>query len=317
MNQIKELDKVEILTLQDNFIDMTARDNSEIIRRGGLWEKGKDRTSLLAEHGFSALVRTTRGGKSRTVLFDFGFSKIGAAYNARVLGVPMAEVDAVALSHGHGDHQGGMRELMALIGRPGIPFYVHPAAFKPRRYTKMPKADFKAWHTPFTREMVAETGASLVEAKDPLPILDGDVLFVGEIPRRTDFETGVAAAFYEEDGVEKRDPIEDDTSLAMLLKGKGLIVLSGCAHAGIVNTVLRAREATGVEKIHVIMGGFHINGPAAAPIVDGTIEAFKAMNPDYVVPTHCTGRTPIQRIEAAMPDRFILNMAGTTLTFAA
>jgi 7,8-dihydropterin-6-yl-methyl-4-(beta-D-ribofuranosyl)aminobenzene 5'-phosphate synthase len=317
MIEINELDKVEILTLQDNFIDMTARDDSAVIHRGGLWEKGKDRKSLLAEHGFSALIRTTRGERTRTLLFDLGFSEIGAAYNARTLGIPMGEVEVVALSHGHGDHQGGLVKLLELIGRPGIELVVHPAAFKERRYTKMRGADFKAWHPPFTREMVARAGATVVEAKEPRPLLDGDVLFLGEIPRRTDFETGVAPAFYEVDGIEKRDAIEDDSSIVMHLRGKGLVVLSGCAHAGIVNTVLRAREATGIDRVHVIMGGFHLNGPAAEPIVARTIEAFKAFDPAYIVPTHCTGRTPIQRMEAALPDRFVLNMAGTRLTFAA
>lgn len=314
---LNELDRVEIWTLQDNFIDMTARDDSAIIHRGGLWEEGKNRQSLLAEHGFSALVRTTRGGQSRTLLFDLGFSEIGAAYNARVLGLPMGEVETVALSHGHGDHQGGLKALLALIGRPGIELVVHPAAFKPKRYTKMPKAAFKAWHPAFSREMVAAAGGRVVESQGPRPLLGGDVLFLGEIPRRTAFETGVAPAFYEEAGVEKRDLIEDDTSLVMHLRGRGLVVLSGCAHAGIINTVLQAREVTGVEKVHVIMGGFHINGPAAEPVVGPTVEAFREIAPDYIVPTHCTGRTPIQRIEAAMPDRFILNMAGTKLTFAA
>jgi 7,8-dihydropterin-6-yl-methyl-4-(beta-D-ribofuranosyl)aminobenzene 5'-phosphate synthase len=317
MIEINELDKVEILTLQDNFIDMTARDDSAVIHRGGLWEKGKDRKSLLAEHGFSALIRTTRGERTRTLLFDLGFSEIGAAYNARTLEIPMGEVEVVALSHGHGDHQGGLAKLLELIGRPGIELVVHPAAFKERRYTKMRGADFKAWHPLFTRQMVAQAGATVVEAKEPLPLLGGDVLFLGEIPRRTDFETGVAPAFYEVDGVEKRDAIEDDSSIVMHLRGKGLVVLSGCAHAGIVNTVLRAREATGIDKVHVIMGGFHLNGPAAEPIVGRTIEAFKAFDPAYIVPTHCTGRTPIQRMEAALPDRFVLNMAGTRLTFAA
>jgi 7,8-dihydropterin-6-yl-methyl-4-(beta-D-ribofuranosyl)aminobenzene 5'-phosphate synthase len=164
--------------------------------------------------------------------------------------------------------------------------------------------------------MVAQAGATVVEAKDPRPLLDGDILFLGEIPRRTDFETGVAPAFYEADGVEKRDPIEDDTSIVMNLKDKGLIILSGCAHAGIVNTVWQAREATGVGKVHVIMGGFHLNGPAGDPIVGRTIEEFRKIDPACIVPTHCTGRTPIQRMEAAMPERFVLNMAGTRLTFA-
>ncbi len=317
MATMNELDRVEILTLQDNYIDMTATDNSEMIGRAGARVAGETRKSVLAEHGFSAVIRTTAGGRTRTMLFDFGFSEIGAAFNARTLGVPMREIEAIALSHSHGDHMGGFRELVGLIGRPGIELVVHPAAFKAPRYVKFDGGKSKSHHPPFTREMAAAAGVKVVEAKEPRPMLGGDVLFLGEIPRRTPFETGLPNAFYEEGGVEKKDIIDDDTSLVMNLRGKGLIVLSGCAHSGIINTVTRAREVTGIETVHVIMGGFHINVAPTDPLVARTVEELRKFAPRYIVPTHCTGRKSIQQIEAAMPESFLLNMAGTRLTFAA
>ena len=264
---INELDKVEILTLQDNYIDMTATDNSEMICRAGARAAGEQRKSVLAEHGFSAVIRTAVGEKTRTMLFDFGFSEIGAAYNARTLGVSMGEVEAIALSHSHGDHAGGFRELVQLIGKPGVELVVHPAAFRVPRYVKFDGGKSKSQHPPFTREMTEAAGVKVVATKEPRPMLGGDVLFLGEIPRRTPFETGLPNAYYEEGGVEKKDTIADDTSLVMNLRGKGLIVLSGCAHSGIINTVTRAREVTGIDTVHVIMGGFHINVAPTEPLV--------------------------------------------------
>jgi hypothetical protein len=102
----------------------------------------------------------------------------------------------------------------------------------------------------------------------------------------------------------------------MNLKDKGLVILSGCAHAGIVNTVRYAMELTGIEKIHALMGGFHLGGPLFEPIINRTTEEIKAINPTYVIPAHCTGRKAIMAMEKAMPDQFILNMSGTKLTFA-
>ena len=143
------------------------------------------------------------------------------------------------------------------------------------------------------------------------------MLFLGEIARHNEFEKGMPNAFFEEEGREKWDPISDDTALVANVKGKGLVVLSGCAHSGIVNTVNYAREVTGVEKVHVIMGGFHLAGPAFADILEPTTQALKALEPDYIIPTHCTGREAIMHIEEKVPEAFILNMSGTKLTFAA
>jgi 7,8-dihydropterin-6-yl-methyl-4-(beta-D-ribofuranosyl)aminobenzene 5'-phosphate synthase len=314
--RINEIDKVEILTLQDNYIDLMAMDNNAIVQRALPLKDGQYRRSILTEHGFSALVRTTTDGKTHTLLFDTGFSEIGAAYNANALGVDLAEIETIALSHGHMDHTGGFAAMTAAIPNKGIPVVAHPAIFRAPRYLKLSET-LKINLPSLTREAVAATGMKLVETTEPLPLLDGDVLFLGEIPQKTDFEKGFPIAHYQEKGEEKWDPIEDDTSLVMNVKGKGLVVLSGCAHAGIVNTVHYAREVTGIEKVYAVMGGFHLTGPLFEHIIDRTTDELKKINPAYIIPTHCTGRKAIAHIEKEMGGHFILNMSGTKLTFAA
>ncbi|MDP2840196.1 MAG: MBL fold metallo-hydrolase, partial [Syntrophales bacterium] len=287
-----------------------------IVQRAMAIKEGQIKKSILAEHGFSALVRTTSGEKTRTLLFDFGYSEEGAAFNARALGVEMGQVEALALSHGHSDHMGGFAALVKMIGKEGLPFFVHPGIFKAPRYVKLGeglKFDFPT----ITLAGLEQAGVKVIEAKGPETLLDGDVGFLGEIARMTDFEKGFPIAFFQEDGVEKWDPIEDDTAVVMNLKGKGLVVLSGCAHSGVVNTVRYAKAVTGVEKVHAVMGGFHLSGPFFEPIVGRTTEELQKLVPDYIIPTHCTGRKAIMYMENAMPGQFILNMSGTKLTFAA
>jgi 7,8-dihydropterin-6-yl-methyl-4-(beta-D-ribofuranosyl)aminobenzene 5'-phosphate synthase len=313
---MKDLDKVEITTLIDNFIEITATDNSEIVRRAGAVREGEIRRSIFAEHGFSALVRTFAEGSVRTLLFDFGFSEEGAAWNAALLGAPMQEVEALALSHGHSDHFGSLERLVRMTGRNDLRIYLHPGAFKTDRYLKF-GADVKARFPRLERERFKRLGVQITETASPLPLLDGRVVFLGEVPRRTEFEKGMPNAFFGGEGSERKDEVEEDSAVVMKLRGKGLIILSGCAHAGIINTVRYAEEITGTEKVHAVMGGFHLAGPAFDPIVGKVIDEFREIDPAYVIPTHCTGRKSIQKIEAALPDRFILNMSGTTLTFAA
>ncbi|MBE9545922.1 MAG: MBL fold metallo-hydrolase [Proteobacteria bacterium] len=313
---LNEVDKVEIQTLQDNYIELTAMDNSAVILRAKIAKDGEIKNSILAEHGYSAIVKITTGDKTRTMLFDFGFSEGGAAFNADALGVEMGAVEVMALSHGHTDHIGGLERLVGMIGKEGIELVLHPSAFRFPRYLKVGE-DSRAYFMKFTREMVENTGARVVETREPYSLLDGNVLFLGEIERKTDFEKGFPIAHFEEDGVEKWDPIEDDTSIVMHVKGKGLVVLSGCAHSGIVNTVQYARAVTGIDEVFAIMGGFHLSGPAFEPIIGRTTEELKKFKSDYVVPTHCTGRKATAYIEKEMPDQFIMNMSGTKLTFAA
>jgi 7,8-dihydropterin-6-yl-methyl-4-(beta-D-ribofuranosyl)aminobenzene 5'-phosphate synthase len=308
--------KLEIRTLADNYVDLASGDNSSIVTRAIPVKDMQVTNSVLSEHGFSATVAAITSEKRRTMLLDFGFSEDVVARNAAALGVDLTEVEVAALSHGHMDHFGGLAQVAERIDRKGLELVLHPVAFRRNRYME-PRQDVRFRMPPLEEEKVKASGFNVTKSQEPLLLLSGDVLFLGEIPRRTSFEKGLPYAFYEEDGKKVWDPTEDDTALVMNLGGKGLVVLSGCAHSGIVNTVEYAREITGINKVHVVMGGFHLTGPAFEPIIGDTIESMKQIGPDYVIPTHCTGRKAILAFEKAMPGQFLVNMSGTKLTFVA
>jgi len=316
--KIKEVDKVEVLTLQDNYIDVTALDNSAIIQRANPLKDMQIKNSILAEHGFSAYVTVHAQGRASSLLFDFGFSEDGAVRNAALLGVDIGSIRAMVLSHGHSDHTGGFQRFSALIkgNKRGVEFVCHPNVFLRQRYLKFGE-EIKVFFPEFTKDTVLKEGFSLKDTTEPYPLLDGCAMFLGEIPRVTDFEKGFPIAHREEEGRERWDPIEDDSGIVMNVKGKGLVVITGCSHAGVVNTVRHAIKVTGVDKVCAVIGGFHLGGPFFEPIIERTTNELKALNPLYVVPTHCTGRKAVMHMEKEMLGQFILNMSGTKLTFAA
>jgi len=312
---LKEVDKLEILTLQDNYIDVAAMDSTEMVHRALPLKDGEIKSSILAEHGFSALVSISAGRESRSILFDFGFSEKGAAYNADALAADLSNVEALVLSHGHMDHFGGLLTLVEKVGKKNIELVLHPTAFRKPRYIKVSE-ESKIRLPSLTGDKIAEADISLAASKDPRPLLDGLLLFLGEIPKKTEFEKGFPRMYFDdEDGQSKWDPIEDDSAIVACVKGKGLVILSGCAHSGIINTVKYAQEVTGINQLYVVMGGFHLTGADFEPVIEPTTEALKALNPEYVIPTHCTGRKAVMKIEKEMPDKFLLNMSGTKMVF--
>lgn len=314
--KINAVDRVEILTLQDNFIEITAMDNSDTVARARYLLEGRISNSILAEHGFSALVSITRDGRTAGILFDFGFSAIGAAYNARALKADLGSVKALVLSHGHSDHFGGLEGLLGILRetrKERLGIVLHPGVFKRSRYLRF--GSQKSYFPELARDRLEQMGLNVMESSSPLAILDGDALFLGEIEKSTEYEKGMPFAFHDVGGRESQDTIEDDSALAMHLDGKGLVVLSGCAHSGIINTLRYAMKVTAVDRVHAVMGGFHLAGPAFEQAVAPTIKALREICPDYVIPTHCTGRSTAAAIEKSMPRNFILNMSGTKLTF--
>jgi 7,8-dihydropterin-6-yl-methyl-4-(beta-D-ribofuranosyl)aminobenzene 5'-phosphate synthase len=313
---INEVDRVEVLTLQDNYIDLLSGDSTEVVRRAMPVKGSEIKNSILGEHGFSALVTLFEGQETHRLIFDFGFSEHGAAFNADALDADLADVEALVLSHGHIDHRGGLRQLVEKVGRKGIELILHPAAFRNPRYLKVTE-QIKVHFPPFSRETVEAMGVTVTETAEPYRLLDGSLLFLGEIPRESNFEKGMPNAYYEFNGEARQDPVEDDSAIVANVKGKGLVILSGCAHSGIINTVRYAQEVTGVERVHVVMGGFHLTGPTYVDVIQPTIDALKEIDPRWVVPTHCTGRNAVMCIEQQMTNEFLLNMVGTKMVFAA
>jgi len=164
-------------------------------------------------------------------------------------------------------------------------------------------------------DKVLEAGAEVVKITKPYPLSGNFVLATSEIPRRTQFEQGFPAHYAEIDGQLQPDPlIRDDQALVINVKGKGLVIISGCAHAGIINTVLYAKEVTEVNKVYALMGGFHLSFPNEY-IIDPTVEELKKIRPTFIIPCHDTGWKATNAILNAMPENFIPSAVGTTFIF--
>ncbi len=197
--KLNEVDKVKILTLQDNYVDVAAFDGTEIVQRALPVKDMEIKNSILAEHGFSAIVTIYADDNPRSILFDFGFSEHGAAYNADALEVDLTAIEAMVLSHGHMDHFGGLEQLADRVGKKGIELVLHPTAFRKSRYIKV--TDESKINLPaLTREKFENVGICIVESQTPRMLLDDCVLFMGEIPKQTEFEKGFPRMHYDGDG---------------------------------------------------------------------------------------------------------------------
>jgi len=311
---IREADCIEIISFQDNYINAVSMDNSEIIERANPLKGDVFSTVISAEPGLSLAIVATFGGKKEYLLYDFGLSENGAVLNAFEMGFDLKQIGAMALSHGHLDHIGGLKKFAEEIGKTDIELVAHPDVFRAPRYVKTPD-NMKLYFPEFKRQTVQDARVKLVETRKSYNILNDSFCFLGEIPRRTSFENGMPGAFYDDNGQEKWDDIIDDSAIVTSVKGKGLVVISACAHSGIVNTVNYAREITGIDKVYAVIGGFHLSSADFNSVISPTVEALKEINPQYIVPIHCTGWDAVRHIEKEMPDAFILNMSGTKLTF--
>ena len=158
-------------------------------------------------------------------------------------------------------------------------------------------------------------GAKIIKSKDPYTLASDLVLLTGEVERNTIFEQGFPWAEAKINGEWIVDPFKDDQGIIIKLKDKGLVVISGCAHAGIINTINYSKKITQTEKVHAVLGGFHLTGPLFKQIISPTIEEMKKINPDYLVPMHCTGWDAINQFKEEMPDNVVINTVGTTYIF--
>lgn len=310
----KPVEEVRVLALIDNYFDGLLPSGGRVFRRRGL--TGPDGPvkplppALTAEHGLSLYIEVKESGTVHSLLLDFGGSPDGVVRNIPPLQLDLSKVEAMVLSHGHFDHFGGMENLVRSFipaGKLPLPLYVGKEAFA-RRYLANPNGitvDLDA----LSKEKVAALGLEVREINSPTAILPG-VLLTGEVPRVTPFEQGSPLMEIERGGVREKDYFPGELSLVFNLAGRGLVVVSACAHAGIVNTVRWAKESTGVEKVHAVLGGFHLSG-APEEKINKTVEALQQFNPDFIVPMHCTGFTATKVISERMAPSFALYSVGT------
>jgi len=306
---LKEVDKVEILTLLDNTIDLLLA-GSDKVKRLPMTPDALTRESVKAEHGFAALVTVTKDNTSESLLFDAGLSKHGLTHNMDVLEVNPKEFHTIVLSHGHADHTQGLMGLVERLGTRKMPLLLHPDAFLER------KVIFPDGHEinlpPPDRRILSQDGIDFIEERGPSYLLGNLVLVTGQVHRTTAFETGFPLHHALIDSTWQKDPsIHDDQAIVVNVKNKGLVVLTGCGHAGAINTIRQAQELTGVQKVHAVIGGFHLSGPLFEPIISPTVAALKELNPELVVPAHCTGWKAVHAIARELPQAFVQNSVGT------
>lgn len=308
---IEEIDRVDVVSVVDNFIDILMA-GAEGVKRLPLRdiEWGRDEYPV-AEHGYSVLLRTNRGRHTHTVLFDAGLSATGLVHNVELLGIQLNTIEAIVLSHGHGDHTGGLLGLTKKVGRRRLPLILHPHAFRKRKVV-FPDGTAISLPPP-DRQVLRDAGLEVSEEVRSSLLLDNSVLVTGEVARTTEFEKGNPIHYAEIDEKLEKDPlILDDQAVVMLLRGKGLVIVTGCGHAGLINTIRYAQEITGVRKIHAVMGGFHLSGKIFEPIIPQTIEELKRIQPTMIIPSHCSGWKAVHAIREALPEAFVQNSVGTT-----
>jgi len=319
------VDSLTVTTLVDNVTDLLLADEGPAKRpplapsaypsvSARFLDGGRTGDALRAEHGFSCLVTIEKSGRTVRVLFDAGLTPDGLVENMRRLDISAREIDIIVLSHGHWDHTTGMDGLVAELGRTQVPVLIHPDFWSRRRVALPGREPIELPST--SRNALEGAGFEIVEQRQPSFLLDGSLLVTGEVDRTTEFEQGFPVHQAYRQGGWQPDPlILDDQALVARVRDRGLVVLTGCGHSGIVNILRYVRKLTGESRIHAVVGGFHLSGPLFEKIVAPTCDALAGFSPDYLVPAHCTGWRAAQAIAARLPEAFIQNSVGTRLEF--
>lgn len=259
---------------------------------------------FLGEWGLSVLVEMD----GVTVLLDSGSGR-SIVHNADSLGIDLRSVDRMVLSHGHYDHTGGLREVLRRM-RKRVEIIAHPDVWEAKYARGRGSQRARYIGIPFQRRELESLGASFRLTEGPVAITDS-ILTTGEIPMVTDFERIDEVLYVERDGGMVPDGLADDQAL-VVKTGRGLVVILGCAHRGMINTLYHAQQLTGVSQIHAVIGGSHLIG-ASEEQLRQTIAALRELDVQRLSLCHCTGLQAISLLAKEFGNRFVFNTVGSVI----
>jgi len=336
--KVPEIDRVAVRVVVDSyqFAVAPSRKVSDVEIEHFGWGIGGGKPpgkTLISEFGLSMHVESRRGTETRHVLVDFGFTPDALVNNANLVGIDPAALDALVLSHGHYDHFGGLAGF--LIQNAGklkakLPIYIGGEdAFCSREWTAPPaRGDFGA----LDRKALEDANVAVTYAEGPALVADHGfttghigqtsfekLLSPSAMKIGVDHGIGCYADKLPEDERTKAvvpDQFRHEIATAFNLKGRGLIVLTSCSHRGVINAIKQAQAASGISKIHAVIGGFHL-APYKEDYVRDTITALKGIEIDYVIPLHCTGEPFYEMAKAEMPNKLLRSYTGTRFIFTA
>lgn len=328
MARLSAVDSVDIQILVDNVTDSLSSVPSFVEtetaglgrRRGAAWVLG-GACLCCAAHGLSCLLTLRTGDSTHTVLFDSGPEDRTFEQNVSRLGVDLGPVEAMVLSHGHWDHAGAMLRALQLVrdrnGGREVPCYMHPDMFRSRS-VKMPDGTFRLMEDVPSEAALAAQGARVVSTREAQAIA-GDTVFVsGEIPRRSGFEVGMPGQHrrtLDGKGWELDELLVDERFIAFHVRGKGLVVLTACSHAGVINVLAHARDCFPGVKLHAVLGGLHLSGTNER-IIPQTVAALRDFDLDVIAAGHCTGWRAMTALANEFGDGTLVPLAvGKRLRF--
>jgi 7,8-dihydropterin-6-yl-methyl-4-(beta-D-ribofuranosyl)aminobenzene 5'-phosphate synthase len=334
-----EIDRLTIRVVVDSghelYLDKTDHPMVKVERSGiGIIGGSNTLAGINSQWGLSLYIETSAGGVTRRQMLDFGLTPDLLVNNAKLLGVDPARLDGLILSHGHGDHYGGLvgfLETHRSALRPDIALVVGGEDNFCWQYSKSPDGKFAEFGV-LDRADLKRLAVAWSVAEEPRLI--GDQAFsTGRIARES-FEKVLPNTFVEygtHNGIgcdaghftaaERCGEIVpnqhwNEHATCFNLRGRGLVVISSCGHAGIINSVRAAQKATGIAKVHAIIGGFHLY-PAQAAYVAEIVQGIKALEPDLVIPMHCSGVNFVAATHEMMPDQLVTSTTGNRFTLGA
>lgn len=315
---------VDVLSddVSDTYVSKTSFATSEltnVVAAGATVVSGE--SLCIANLGYGLRLRTLAGDTEHVMLFDVGTEGHAFLHNCQALGVDLAQVEAIAITHGHWDHMGALHQALPVIvtkrGPGRVAIHVNPDMFV-ERGLKLPDGRIVPAEKVISAERMKAVGATVVSSRDARTILDGHVYYSGEIPRVTAFEKGRPDHLVRPAGGDwQPDPLlMDERMVVVHVKGLGLVVFSACSHAGIVNVCTEVRRLFPGIPIHAVLGGLHLGG-VMERIIPDTVAGLRPFDVRFLIPGHCTGWRALHELANAYGDRVSQSAIGTSYRFAA